>query len=218
MKAKTKRIISITSLCLVMTLIAVVIILAVIPTYKGITFYNSDGKFTVDDRPDVITIRTGGNKELQLYNGNETDQAMYDKLWDAYDNAGTYSVFDSIFIGISAKEPYAERLDKTSSAMSTLFDASGEYCMIFTWYDSREMMNADGTRFTYNVGGNDYDSPAYARAYLSITSDDVITKTPVYLLESSRDFKSGTTRYVYNGYFNTSALYQLLASLEYQNV
>lgn len=218
MKSKTKQIISITSLCLVMALIVLVIVLAISHTYKGATFYNVNGTFAEDDRPDIITVRTNYDKELQFRKDSETDQKMYNQLWLAYEDAGSYSQLNSIFIGISSKQPYAERLDKSSQSMSSLFDAQDEYCLIFEWYDARTMMNSDGTTFTYTVGNATYDAPKYSRAYLSVTADDVITKTPVYLLEADRNYKSGTTRYVYNGYFNTSSLYQTLAKLEYQRV
>jgi len=201
-----------------MVLIALVVILAVIPTYKGVTFYNADGAFSANDRPDVITVRTNTSQELQFYKDAESDTEMYDKLWDAYNAAGSYSLFNALFIGISGKQPDAERLEKSSSAMSTLFDTSDEYCLIFTWYADQTMMNADGSLFQYTSGDQKYDAPKYTRAYLSVTSADVISKTPVYLLEGNRDFKNGTTRFVYNGYFNTSDLYQMLAGLEFNNV
>lgn len=218
MKSKTKQIISIASLCLVMALIVLVIVLAVIPTYKGATFYNADGAFLEQDRPDVITVRTNYSKELTFNKDSEVDAEMYNKLWDAYESAGSYSQLNSLFIGISNKVAYPERLEKSSESMSSLFDAAEEYCIIFTWYDARTMMNNDGKPFQYTVSDSTYDAPKYSRAYLSVTADDVITKTPVYLVESSRDFKSGTTRYVYNGYFNTSGLYKILADLEYRSV
>ena len=195
-----------------------VIALAVTPSYKGATFYNAEGTFLEQDRPDIITVRTNYNKEVQYYKDSQLDTEMYDKLWNAYVDAGTYSQLNSLFIGISGKVAYPQRLDKSSESMSSMFDAAEEYCLIFTWYDSRTMMNNDGTPFKYTVSETEYEAPKYARAYLSITAGDVITNTPVYLVEPTRDFKSGTTRYVYNGYFNTSNLYQMLAELEYQSV
>ena len=218
MNSKTKHVISIASLGLVTVLIALVIILAIIPTYKGVTFYNTDGTFTAADRPDIITVRTHSTKELQLHKDVEADSDIYEQIWSAYVQAGSYSVFNSLFIGISGKQPYAERLEKRSSAMSTLFDANDEYCLIFTWYDDQTIMNADGSVFQYTSGDHKYDADKYVRAYLSVTSANVINKTPVYLLDDSASFSSGTARFVYNGYFNTSALYQKLASLEYNNI
>ncbi len=216
MKVKTSQIVSIVSLSIVGLLILAVILLAVIPTYKGAVFANSSGTFSEADKPDTITVRTNTDKEKEVvyYKANPEDKEMYDKLWNAYIDAGSYAILDTLFIGFAGKHAYPERTSAYSSAMSTLFDSSDEYCMVFTWAEPRDMMNADGTPFKYTVGSATYTPDQYSRAYISITADNVIKNTSVYLLTAQKDFKSGTTRYVYNAYLNTSNLYKIVSDLD----
>jgi len=215
MKKKTSKILSITSLSLVGIMILAVISMAVIPTYKGALFLDSgETTFTEADKPDIITVRTNTNNEVVYYKSVASDSVMYDTLWNAYVDAGSYKVLDSIFIGIASKNSYPERIS-TSSSMSTLFDTDTEYCLIFTWSNSRTMVNTDGTDFKYKVNTAEYTPDKYARAYISITGDNVINKTSVFLLTEAKDFTSGTTRYIYNAYLNTSNLYSIVDDLHY---
>jgi len=215
MKKKTSKILSITSLSIVGVMILAVILMAVIPTYKGALFLDSgETTFTEADKPDVITVRTNTNKEVVYYKSVAGDSEMYNTLWNTYIEAGSYKILDSIFIGITSKNSYPERIS-TSSSMSTLFDSDTEYCLIFTWSNSRTMLNTDGTDFEYTVGTATYTPDQYARAYISITSDNVINKTSIFLLTEAKDFTSGTTRYIYNTYLNTSNLYSIVDDLNY---
>jgi len=77
------------------------------------------------------------------------------------------------------------------------------------------MINTDGTDYKYTIGTATYTPDQYARAYISITSDNVINKTSVFLLTEAKDFTSGTTRYIYNAYLNTSNLYNIVSDLDY---
>ena len=195
-KRKASKIASIVCLSVVAALILVTILLAVIPISTGVRFVNA---------PDQIYLKIGSTI-YQL--DSEKDEEDFNKIWSAYQAACNPTVITTIFGGYAGAGMTANHSNNTNSFANLSTDTTFSVC--FHWKDDQQMINANGSTFTYMSGSYENTNPTYFReAYFAVSGENVVQDSRV-LLRTSTNTTSSSTQFYYTGVANYYGLYNVL--------
>ena len=205
MKEKTAKVIMITSLSIIGVLILSVILLAVISVNHGFSFNEnrkiSDASF--NQMPDTIVVHNGSQSTILYSDKIEEQDGVFNDVFNAVKDAGNFKIIDSIFGGYASKNPGVEYLS-SSVTFSSLYSATGDYCVEFRWHAAQKI--------NYQNGDETVEY-SYDRAYFAVTEGDAVTKVSAYL--KAYNTSNTYSRVVYYAYLNTSNLYEVVQGLDY---
>lgn len=198
----------IVSYAIIGILILTTILLAVIPTYTGVKF---------ESTPDRIVLKTSSTS-LTLYANDASTKGDFNTIWNAYNQASSPTVIDTMFNGYAGqgKEAVYEKSSYKSYSNSTL-TSDGAYAVYFYWDTDQKMTNAKGEDFTYYLsdGKTEITTPTYyTAAAFSVTDSTSAEKSTIYLRKNNASTSSTSTRFLYTGYINFTGLYDAIVALE----
>ena len=192
-------------LAIIGALIVTTILLAVIPTNKGIKF----------DKPDQMRIIYNNSQEANF----ESDTEEFNKIWEVYQGSGRQPVIAALFGGYANQgmqatysvnaQDYADLLSKTSSSSS---DSAKNFTVCFVWNSNNEqtMKNANGSEY---VEETTQITPKFVAAYFQVTEDTSMMTKTTYLRSTKDSATSNKTHITYTGVANYGGLYELLNSM-----
>lgn len=193
-------------LAVIGALIVTTILLAIIPTDKGIKF----------SRPDQMRIIYNNSTEANF----ESDTEEFKKIWDTYCKSGRQPVIGALFGGYAGEgmkavysvsaQDYADLLTKSTSSSSD--ESAKKFTVCFVWNSNNEqtMKNANGSEY---VEETTQITPKFVAAYFEVSEDtSMITKT-TYLRSTKDSDSSNKTHITYTGVANYGELYDLLNSM-----
>ncbi len=197
-------------LALIGALILATIIMAIVPTDKGVKF----------SAPDHMTITYDG-KTANFTSGS----AEYKEIWETYQNAGKLPVITSLFGGYAGhgmKANYfisSQDYSKLGSASDDSDSDTKNFVIRFIYNTNNEqtMKNGNGSDFVYGDSEDSKITPQFGEAVFEVTQDkDMQQKT--FYLKSTLDSDSSTkTHITYTGVANYNSLYDLLKSMVEKN-
>lgn len=197
MKEKAAKIVMITSLSVIGVLILSIILLAVISVNHGFKF---------NQEPDTIVVHNGSSSVILYSDTIEEQNGVFNEIQNKVNASGQFKILDSIFGGYASKNDGTEYLS-SSVTFSTLYSATGDYCIEYRWHAAQKIKYAkdNGEQVEYT----------YDRAYFKVTSDNAVTKVNAYLRASNTT--NTYSRVVYYGYLNTTDLFDYVSGLTYNN-
>ncbi len=192
-------------LAIIGALIITTILLAIIPTNKGIKF----------DKPDQMRIIYDNTTEANF----ESNTEEFKQIWEAYSKSGTQPVIAALFGGYAGQGmqanysvtalDYADLVKKSSNSSD---DSAKKFTVCFVWNSTNEqtMKNANGSEF---VEETTQITPKFVAAYFEVGEDtSMVTKT-TYLKSTKDSASSNKTHISYSGVANYGELYDLLNSM-----
>ncbi len=199
-------------------LILATILMALIPTDKGIKFA----------APDLITVTYG--EHYGVFAKNNED---YNKIWEEYQKACKQPVIAALFggyLGKGMKAEYSSNVKDYSNIYTTdKSDSDNEddstetkettncFVIQFTYLNAQFMKNGNGSDYEYGDTADSKFKPLFTDAYIQITNDNALQLKTVYL-KSDKDSSSSTkTHATYTGVANFNSLYDLLKTIEGSN-
>ena len=193
-------------LAIIGALIVTTILLALIPTNKGIKL----------DKPDQVRIIYNNSLEANF----ESDTEEFKSIWETYSRSGSQPVIAALFGGYAGQgmeavysvnaQDYADLLSKSSSSSSD--DSTKNFTVCFVWNSTNEqtMKNANGSEY---VEETTQITPKFVAAYFQVTQDTSMLKKTTYLKSTKDSATSNKTHITYTGIANYGELYDLLNSM-----
>lgn len=202
-----KSIIAWIALSIVAALIVCVLVLAFVPTKIMPTFEN---------QPNEIRVYKTNESTTESYlvspNGSESEKADYASIYKEIDKLGTYSVLDTLFMGVLGQSYKVQSNgSETSKSISTLLN-DYDYLVELKWNVSQPIKNPNGTDYTDSTTTSSARLKFY-RAIVGVKNTNASAEVNIYLyyLESQ---SSSTTYYSYVAYANTNGLYTFVSGLK----
>ena len=188
-------------------LIITTIILAVVPVYAGARY---------ETKPDYMVIEYN-NTQMTVYNNDTKYQDAFNRIWNAYNDASSPTVMDSIFNGYAGQGMTANY----SSSPLTFSSLANEttFAVTFYWNDSQLMTNKDGSQFNYTLqnGSEVTTGVRYISASFSVDATNSVVEKTFYLRRDTQTATSTNTHYYYTGIANYYGLYLVLMDLQAQS-
>jgi len=192
------KVIAITSLSLVGVLMLAVILMALIPIN-----YN----LKLQEKPSLITVHSSaGKSSVFSADGSATSKETYNKILELYNNSGSFSTLNSLFIGLWGKKVEPDRAT-TSQTISSLYP-SGTYCIEFLYDTSQKMRNSDGSAYVWQANGEQ----SYKRLFVPVKSVNEVSALTYYVTDNDT---ATTVSFTYSAYSNQFELHKYLATLTY---
>ena len=199
-------------LAVIGVLILTTILLAVIPTDKGVKFA----------KPDQMVITYDGQTAYFESNSEEFKQ-----IWEEYEKAGKQPVIATLFGGYANKGMKAEygktqdysQLGSSSSSEEEESTTSTNFVIKFVYNDSNKqtMKNGNGTTYEYENESKTKLTFEFTEATFEVTNDNAM-QTKTFYLKSTLDSDTSTkTHITYTGVANFNSLYELLKSMVENN-
>ena len=192
------KLVAIISLSVVGVLLASVILMALIP----INF-----NLKVQNEPDIIKIYSSGNQVKAVSKvGSAADKEIYNKILEIYNDAGSHSTLNSLFLGLWGKGVSAGFGDAKS--LTSLYP-SGTYCIEFWYNKSQKMIDGDGSQYVWQDNGKQ----SYTRLFIPVKNSSDVEQLTYYVTESEQ--VSPSPRLTYTCYGSQAKLFRYLNSLTY---
>jgi len=204
-------------LAIIGVLILATILMALIPTDKGI-------KFTA---PDFITVTYDGHSGV--FEKDKSEE--YNKIWNEYQNAGKQPVIAALFggyLGKGMKAEYSSNVKDYSGIFTTKTSDSDDesskttettksFVIKFTYFNAQFMKNGNGSDYEYGDTEESKFKPQFTEAYIQVTDENAMQLKTAYL-KSDKDSSSSTkTHATYTGVANFNSLYDVLKTIEGSN-
>lgn len=172
---KTRRIISISIISVVLALTLVVIILAIVPKKH----YNP-----VDNSFNAVTIYKEKSNRM-LIPSNTSDKKVIDKLMELHEKSLKDSVLSSMFQGTSS---YDAKVSHKTTAGSDIYNKSGTMALVFSYPEAQTLqMNGEDYRYTIASASK---TVTYYRAVLVLTDTSSFEEATLYLITDVDDNES----------------------------
>jgi len=197
-------------------LILATILMAIIPTDKGIRF----------SEPDYMEISYDGKTLHLLKNANSDDEKeSFKQIWEAYQNAGKQPVIAALFGGYAGQGMNADYSsspkDYSNLGASSSSDSDSEsetesvksFVINFQYFSEQTMINGNGSDYVYGEVDNKV-TPKFTAAYIEITNDNSMQLRTAYLKSTNDSDSSKKTYITYTGIANFNSLYDLLKTME----
>ena len=192
------KIVAISSLGVVGALLLAVVLMAVIP----INF-----NLKLQDKPDSIIIHASGYQQTIVSpSGSADERATYNKILELYNDMGSYSTLNSLFLGLWGKGIKAGVSDSRSA---TDLYSTDVYCVEFRYNTAKPMLDEKGKQFDWQENG----PQTYTRIFIPVRSADAVNAVTYYVVNSA-EVNPGV-RLNYSAYANQSALHEYLSGLTY---
>ncbi len=199
---------------LIGALILATILMAIIPTDKGVKFA----------QPDQMTITYDGKTAYFESNSDE-----FKKIWDEYQKAGKSPVIAALFGGyagqgmkanyfLTAKD-YSDLTSKPSNSDDSADSAEKNFVVKFVYNDTnkQDMKNGNGSIFEYTNDTGTKLTFDFVAAYFEVSDANVMQTKTFYLKSSLSGTSSTKTQIIYTGVANFDSLYDLLKSMVENN-
>ena len=207
---KIAKLISYIGLGLVAALIICVIILACVPAKIMPTF----------EKPNQIIVHDCANgSDYYVVNKDSSDkdqQATYNKLYDTFNAAGTYSVLSTIFSGVSGSSYQVKYVgggsgeSKTVSQLKSDETLNYDYVIEFTFETPLVVTDAAGVEYSSKNNSNaNSTNVKVASIAIGVSKNAGAQETYIYAYS-----ESNTNYWVYASFMNTSSLYNICNSIE----
>ena len=190
-----KKLVSYIGLGIILAIIICVIVLACVPVRIMPNFENL--------KPNEIKIYNSDSQSYIITN-NEASANEFNEVFNKVNDMATYSVLDSLFMGVMGQNYVVKSTSSSSKNLSTLI-SENDFVIQFDWADSQQIKNADGTDYSQS------SQSKFKKALIGISNNSGAKELYIYLYTS---LDSNTAYYAYVVYANTQNLYNYCQNLD----
>lgn len=190
-----KKIVSYVGLGVIAAIIICVIILACVPVRIMPNFENM--------KPNEIKIYNS-DSESYIITNNSASTEEFNNIFNKVNDMATYSVLDSLFMGVMGENYVVKSTSSSSKNLSTLI-SENDYVIQFDWAESQQIKNADGTDYSQSTQAN------FKKALIGISNNANAKEVYIYLYTS---LETTTAYYAYVIYANTQNVYNYCENLD----
>ena len=200
----TKKIFGYVGLGLVAALIIVVVILSFVTVKLSPTFAEPTAQISVYKcdtgvkyKYNMITDNLSADSELR---------ADYNSVLDAFNNLGSYTVMQSLFLGLTNVNTSITTFKTTDDFKGT----AGGYLIELNWSTAQTLKNIDGSTFLDGSG----DAVTYKTIRIFVDNTNEITEYKVYVCSL---MTSTISDYYFTSYSNVQTLYDIASNFDDEN-